>query len=125
MIDRVGAAIKDQLVLPAHLVHEQVRHARLAPGGKGRVPLHLNRPPPGRAIRHDQHVGARIMQLARHARIPDVLTDRDADLYAVKLEHRGRAVAGIEDALFVEHAIIGQLALVIAALDGPARQPDG
>ena len=65
------------------------------------------------------------MQLARHARIPDVLTDRDADLYAVKLEHRGRAVAGIEDALFVEHAIIGQLALVIAALDGPARQPDG
>ena len=61
-IDGIARPVKDQFVLPAHLVHEQVWHARLRPGGEARVPLHLHGAAPGAAIRHDQHFGARLGQ---------------------------------------------------------------
>ena len=113
-IDGIARPVEDQFVLPAHLVHEQVRHARFRPGGEAGVPLHLHGAAPGAAIRHDQHLRARLGQRRGHARIPDVLTDRDAARDAVQLEHGQGASAGIEDALLVEHAIVRQLALVIA-----------
>ncbi len=68
-----------------------------------------------RAIDVDNHLRARV-RLHSHwpGRIPDVLADIHAHVYAVDQEQRG-LVPSLEEAIIVEDAVIGQIMLVIGA----------
>ena len=106
-----GAAIKHQLVLSAHLIEINHRQARLL------HPRHRAIQPDvefvtliGRAIGHQQNFAPRLGDTFHRIRAPDVLADRNANPHTLK-HNRPRQRAGRKHALFIKHAIIGQIHL--------------
>ena len=69
-----------------------------------------------------KHLGSAIHHraLRRPARIPEVLADRHADPDTVHVQNQ-RVCAGCEVSLFIEHAVIGQVALSVDGSDLPPR----
>ena len=116
-VGRIGGAVEDQLVLPAHLVDEQVGQAKVRPAVKGGSAFGLDFAAPGRGVRHQQQVGPGGLRGAGHALEPDVLADGEAEAHALEIDHHGRAFAGGVVALLVEHAVVRQLPLVMARAD--------
>ena len=123
--DRVAArveddavAVEDQLVLPPDGVH---------PGDEGAVvggpsaDHRLSRRPlavvVGRAVDVDQQPGA-VLRLPRHRAggEPAVLAHRKADAHAVEVDDRAEP-SGLEVALLIEDAVVGQEDLVVDGLD--------
>ena len=114
MVDGIRRAIKDQLILAADLVGKQVRHAGLGPGGECRVTLNIDGAPPRRGIRDQQNLGACLGQGRWHPRVPNVLANRDPNLDAIHVDDFMITFTRIENALFIEHAIVWQFAFVVA-----------
>ena len=117
-IEDDAVAVEDQLVLAAHGVDPG--HERAVVGGAPADHL-LARPPLAvvvrRAVDVDQKLRA-VVRLPGHrpGGKPAVLTNREADARAVELED-GAAVTGLEIALLVEDAVVGQEDLVEDGLD--------
>ena len=117
-----GAAVEDELVLPAHLVG--VDHRQPGLDDARHRDLHALVPfvaPIGRAVRHDQKLGARLRQALRHVGHPDVLADRQADAHAAEI-HRPGQRPRLEHADLVEDAVIRQLDLVADGGDAARLQ---
>lgn len=109
-----GAAIEDEVVLAAHLVH--VDHRRMHFGG---APAGQVEPGLGlaflvrRPVDRQQHVDVLRGELGdRAAVLPDVLADCQPHAHTVDRKHDVPLTGG-ENAEFVEHAVIGQEVLVV------------
>ena len=120
-VERQRAAVEDELVLAADLVH--VHERRVGVGGARRQHLlavgglaAVVR----RAVDVDGQLGAAVgLHRQRTVRAPDVLADRDADVDAaddVQLERIG-LVARREVAGLVEHGVVRQQPLAVRAED--------
>ena len=122
-----GAAVEDQLVLPAELVGVKHRQPGLddLPHGDLVAQLELFARE-GRAVGNDQDLRAGFGQRLANAEIaPDVLAHRDAEPDAAEGDGAGHG-AGVEDALLVEHAVVRQVGLVTDGADLAAfEQGDG
>ena len=67
----------------------------------------------GRAVRHQQDLGAAFGQRLADAELaPDVLADRNAEPHAAEIDRPRHVRTGLEDALLVELAIVRQIDLV-------------
>ena len=75
--------------------------------------------PIGRAVGHDQQLGARLLQRLAHLLAPNVLADRNAEPDAAEVDRR-RHRARCEHPLLVEHAIIREIVLVADLGDAAA-----
>ena len=81
--------------------------------------------PVGRAVGHQQDFGAGLGEALDDLLAPDVLADRHAKPHAAK-RNGPRQGTGREHALFIEHAIVGQIDLEAHGLDAPmVEQGDG
>ena len=69
-----------------------------------------------RAVDRDQHLRPALGEGFRDFRKPPILADHQAEAEAAE-RHRAGGGAGVEDALLVEHAVIGQLVLGAARGD--------
>ena len=82
-----------------------------------------------RAVGDDQDLGPALTQALGHVLEPHVLADHDTQAYRLargqRQAHRARDRAGLEDALLVEHAVVGQGMLVDPADDGAAGEHEG
>jgi hypothetical protein len=85
------------------------------------VALGLLRAIERRSVDRDEQFRARRLGLGRRLRKPEILADGDRELASLELEDAG-AIAGVEVALLVEHAVVGQLLLEVDLLDAPAAQ---
>jgi hypothetical protein len=111
------ATVEDQFVLAAHLVDidegqaafDHPLHAELD-ANVGLADL------VGRAVGHQQDLAAGLGNAFDDVGRPHVLADRHAEAHAVE-DQRTRHRAGREDALLVEHAVVGQIDLVALADD--------
>ena len=107
-------AVEHQLVLPADLVDVDQRQAALGDARDRDVEPHVVLVAPvGRAVRHDQDLGAGLGQALDHVLgrpTPDVLADRDADPHAAEIDRAGHRPRR-EHALLVEHAVVRQIDL--------------
>ena len=108
------AAIEDEVVLPAHLIH--IDHRRMHFGG---APAGQIEPGLGfaffvrRSVDRQQHIDVLRGEFGdRAAVLPDVFADRQSHAHAVYGEH-GMPLTGGEDPEFVEHTVIGQEVLVV------------
>jgi hypothetical protein len=109
-------AVEDQLVLPAD--HVEVREGAAGLGGAaayqlqpGVVLLALVRG----AVDDEEELGAGVAGLRdRAALLPEVLADRDGDVHSMHADN-GEGVAGREDPVLVEDAVVGQVVLRIPA----------
>ena len=71
----------------------------------------------GRTVGHQKNLRAALGQRLAHTELaPDVLADRNAETHAPHIDRPGH-LAGVEDALLVELAVIGQIDLVAHAND--------
>src|SRR6185437_9842467 len=104
-------AVEHDLVLTAHLVEIDERQAGFRHAGNDVV--HANvflADLEGRTVRHQQDFASRLGKAFHDIRRPDVFADRHANTHAADVERAGHGADG-EDALFVEHAVIGQIDL--------------
>jgi len=113
-----AVAVEDELVLPAAGVdpcHERPGIHRAGPDHRlARLPLACV---VGRAVDvHEQLRAVQRLDRERPARIPGVLADADPDPHALVDEDRA-ARAAAEVALLVEDPVVGQVVLVVDALD--------
>ena len=121
-VEAERAAVKHQLILPAHLIDIDQWQAALGHAGDDGVqPLQQTPAPIGRAIGHDENFSARLGQAFHHILAPDVFADWDADAHAVD-GNRTRHGACIKDALFIEHTVIGQIIFETHGSDAPVLQ---
>ncbi len=124
-VQHEGSAVEDQFVLAADLVEVDERQSGLRhPRGRDVEALLRLAAPIGRTIRHQQHLGAGLGEALDDVAGPDVLADRDAETNAAKI-HRARQRPRREDALFVEHAVIGQVDLEPNRDGAPVEQRIG
>ena len=122
-VQRERAAIEHQLVLAADLVDVEQRQAGLGDACHGQLqPLVLLAVLERRAVGDDQDLGPALTQALGDVLEPHVLADHDTQAYRLargqRQAHRARDRAGLEDALLVEHAVVGQGMLVDPADDG-------
>ena len=75
-----------------------------------------------RGVDIDDEFGAGLDALADRARLPDVLAHAQADAPTAKLDH-ARPGSGLEVALLVEYAIVGQDLFTVARADGATAEP--
>ena len=117
-VDHEAAAVEDEVVLTADLIQVDDRGVNLGGTTLGELETgvglaFLIR----RAVDGEQQVDVLGGQVGHRAAVlPDVLADGHANGGAVHVEGHG-AVAGGEDAEFVEHAVVGQEVLVVASPD--------
>jgi hypothetical protein len=119
VVDDERGAVEDQLVLAAHLVDVDDRGVGVL-GTRGDHPLTLGLASTEvrrRVGQHDQLGATGALLEDRSPRRPGVLAHRDADPRAGDLVELERLGAGREVPLFVEHGVVGEQALVVAADD--------
>ncbi len=119
-VERERGALEDEFVLAADLVEIDQRQAAFDDARDGdvladRELVALVR----RGVGDEQDFAAGLGDAFDRIGPPDVLADRHADAHAAK-DDRPRRGAGPEHALFVEHAVIGQIDLEAHRLDPPA-----
>ena len=111
-------AVEDQLVLPADQRAERDRRERVR-GALRDHPLAAQALADLVGRRGDvddqRRAGERLVALG-HARHPDVLADREADLHAVDLDGAAGRRPRLEVAHLVEDAVVGQMDLAVDAL---------
>ena len=78
----------------------------------------------GRSVDREQHLGAGLAQRLGDGGQPPILADHQPDAEAAEGDGAGHR-AGIEDALFVEDAVVRQLVLGAARGDAPALEQEG
>ncbi len=111
-------AVEDQLVLPA----DHVEVGQRAPGLGGPAAHQLEPgvvllPLVGRAVDDEQELGAGVAGLGdRSALLPEVLADGDGHVDPAHPDH-GERLAGREDPVLVEDAVVRQVVLGVAAHD--------
>ena len=119
-VERERAAVERELVLAADHVEIDERQPALDDArdrdvlADGELVALVRR-----GVGHEQNFAARFEDALDRVGTPDVLADRHADAHAAK-DDRPRRRAGGEDALLVEHAVIGQVDLEPHRLDPPA-----
>ena len=106
-VEHEGAAVEHQFVLSADQVGIQQRQARFLHAADRIaqalvVLLHVI----GGSVQDDQHLGPRFIQAFGHVLEPHVFADHDTQARAPE-RHRAGQGALLEQALFVEHAVIG------------------
>ena len=110
-VEHEGRAVENQLVLAADLIEIDERQARIDdPRHRDIQPVIALERIEGRTVRHQQHLGAGLAQAFDRIETPDVFADGHADAHAANVEGAGHG-AGLEDALLVEDAVIGQIDL--------------
>ena len=110
-VQHEGAAVEDEFVLAAHLIEIGQGQAGFYDSRDRDVqPVIALGGIEGRSVRHQQKLRARLAQALDRIGAPDVLADRHADAHAAYVE-RPRHGTGREQALLVEHAVIGQIDL--------------
>ena len=110
-VDAERGAIEDELVLPTDLVEIHHRQAAFLHAGHGDVEADIGLVALiGRAIRHEQDLGARLGEAFDDIAVPDVLADRNPDPEPAHSDG-ARQGAGIKHALFVEDTVIRQINL--------------
>ena len=126
-VEHEGRAIEHQLVLAADLVAVDQRQAGLGDPRDREVEAHVRLVVlVGRAVGHDQDLGAGLLEPLGDVLGPHVLAHHaaDAQLPAARQRERHRPGdrAGGEHALLVEHAVIGQIVLVARGHDPAAGE---
>ena len=126
VVDDERVAVEDELVLAADERAERERGDVLAGAlDDHRLALEALAGVVGRGgeVDDQRRAGERLVR-ARRPGLPDVLADRDAD--AVPRRARsGRPRAGLEVALLVEDAVVGQVHLAVDRRDAPVREHGG
>ncbi len=116
------AAVEDLVVLPAHHVEIEERQARLDRAGDHLVEPGLELVAEiGRAVRHEDELGARFLERLDHVGIPGVLADRHAYAHAVHRDGTLHQIAR-EQAHLVEDVEVGQEELVSLPDDAAALE---
>ena len=118
MVDQQRVAVEDQLVLAADEVAER-DGGQVVAGALDQHPLALDalaRVVRGRGRVEDQHRAGERLVGGRRAGRPDVLADRQAEARAAEVEHRA-ALADLEVALLVEHAVVREHGLAVDGLE--------
>ena len=114
--------VKHEFILAAHLVQVDHRETGLGHAGPDDLcTLLVGGPAVGRAVRYDENLGAVRRKVSADTGGPDVLADRNAKAHTLPGEDP-RTLPRLEDALLVEHAVVGQVALEGHALDLAACQ---
>ena len=110
-------ALEHQLVLARHLIDVEQRQAALLDARHGqRQPLVALVALEGRAVDHQQQLGAALLQRLGGVGRPHVLADHEAETHAAEGD-RARRRTGGEDALLVEDAVIRQIAFEAQSRD--------
>ena len=123
VVDDEGVPVEDQLVLAADQRAEGERGSVLA---RALADHQLALEPlagvvgGGREVDDQRGTGQRHVG-ARRTRLPDVLADRDPDAMLAELDQRTGA-AGLEVALLVEDAVVGQQDLAVDARHAPVGE---
>ena len=113
-------AVEHELVLAADLIDVDDRQVAFGDARHRDVEAHLVLVALiGRAVRHDQQLGAGLGQALHHLGAPDVLADRQPEAHTAKA-HRAGIGPGNEHALLVEHPVVGQIDLETHGRDGAA-----
>ena len=124
-IEHEGAAVEHQLVLPADLVDIDERQSRLDHAGNGKLhALVVLVPFEGRAVDHDQQLGGRLLKALGNVLDPHVFADHDTEAHALEVD-RARQRPRLEDADFIENAVVGQLVLAAHRRHLAVRQKEG
>lgn len=113
-VDDEAAAVEDEVVLAADLVHVDERRLHLGGAALRQFETNVGLALLVRgAVDRDERVDVASREFGDGTAIlPDVLADGDAETRAVHVEHDG-AFAGLEDAELVEHAVVRQEMLVV------------
>ena len=120
-VEHEGGALEDEFVLATKLVEIDHRQAALDDAGDGDVePLLDHAAAEGRAVRDQQDLAAGLSDTLDDFLAPDVLADRNAQADMVAEDDRAGQRAGLEHALLVEDAVIGQVDLEAHRLDQAA-----
>jgi hypothetical protein len=114
-VEGEGAAVEDQLVLPAHQVAVHHRQAGVGDAlAQHLVAQALLVHVEGRGVEHQQQLGTGPAGHVGGAGFPHVGADVDAHPHALEFEHAG-LMAGLEVALLVEDLVVGQAVLEVGA----------
>jgi len=119
-VDDDRVAVEDQIVLTADQVDVGYDRVGLdgAPGDQ-RQPHFVLVPFEGRAVDHDEQAGIGLQHpVDRAAVAPEVLADHQGDIGPADAQHE-QFVPGNEDAVFVEHRVVGQMVLRVPGHDTP------
>jgi hypothetical protein len=112
-VERDRAAVEHELVLTADHVQIDDRQACLGDAlGEQRLALALLGDMIGRAVADEDDLGAGRAHRSAGLGLPNILTDRQAQLHTAELDDR-RAAAGREIALLVEHGVVRQHDLAV------------
>ena len=117
VVEHHRSTIEDEFVLTTHLIHVDDR-ARTRTGAFGEHSFAVENLAAvvWRTVDVDVDLRATLGLIGhRSVGAPDVLTDRDRHFHSGDLEELMRNSAGDECALFVEHVVVGQHALVVHA----------